>query len=343
MSAVPTSPTSLSLGRLTSLSQFLTGAVLNALCERFPAQSPYVQVSGYLGPFEARRIYGNGSRYGISLIEGTGDDQRVISIKLPQALIERKQLQEGQYVTVSGLISAKPSTKKHLTSFEFYIDVDDANVSTEAVVDTRSPTVYTGRLTIETLKILGAKRNAFPYKDRIVISVIHPISADANVYEDFARQIESFGALFELKRHPASMTSSAAIATAIEKADGDVLVVIRGGGKTEDFSHFDTYPVLKALAKKHAYRVLGIGHSKTATALDLICEHSDTTPSAAGTHIKEAAQQYLKATTECDRLRCECERLEQGTRNHEKLRQHLYWVIVISSAMSFILGLFLRR
>jgi exonuclease VII large subunit len=119
------------------------------------------------------------------------------------------------------------------------------------------------------------------------------------------------------------MSKASEISRSILKADGNVIVMIRGGGEASDFAEFEALlGSVCPLAKKQAYRVLGIGHSRTATVLDLVCECSESTPSAAGTHLRDMALPLFidalavrKLNEERDQLRSELAaiRREHGT------------------------------
>jgi exonuclease VII large subunit len=75
-----------------------------------------------------------------------------------------------------------------------------------------------------------------------------------------------------------------------------VLVMIRGGGREEQFGVFDHPDLLHAWAAKPVYRMVGIGHSATSTALDLLCNFVATTPAAAGAHLTELMRKRARDT-----------------------------------------------
>jgi exodeoxyribonuclease VII large subunit len=73
---------------------------------------------------------------------------------------------------------------------------------------------------------------------------------------------------------PTSMLDPSSLAKAISDADADILVVIRGGGDSDQFRVFDDQRVLKALAGNKAYRITGLGHTGNRTLADLIVDHA---------------------------------------------------------------------
>ncbi len=64
-------------------------------------------------------------------------------------------------------------------------------------------------------------------------------------------------------------------------------MLIRGGGKEEQFDVFEHPDLLHAWATKPVYRIVGVGHSANNTALDLLSNFVATTSAAAGAHLAE--------------------------------------------------------
>lgn len=90
------------------------------------------------------------------------------------------------------------------------------------------------------------------------------------------------------------MTNKDEIVRAIENANhkADIIAVIRGGGDDSQFEAFNNMSVITALSKSSGYRILGLGHSQDRTLLELVCDYSANTPTAAGTHIREMLTSY---------------------------------------------------
>ncbi len=107
------------------------------------------------------------------------------------------------------------------------------------------------------------------------------------------------------------MLDPVAIATAIRDAAADVVVIIRGGGSSQDFEVFDDVRVIVALAEQRAHRVVGLGHSGNTSLLELVADVTANTPAQAGTYIRERVQHRQRMLGDAGReLRLAKERAE---------------------------------
>jgi uncharacterized coiled-coil protein SlyX len=137
---------------------------------------------------------------------------------------------------------------------------------------------------ISHLKELGFKRIPFP-KRATAISVIHSKSHAANVFADFKNELDLKSV--NVESLPTAMTDPSAIARAIDQASGNVVVLIRGGGDDAEFTTFQHDDVVKALARKAAHRITGLGHYGNLTYADIIADFCTTTPTSAGAYVRE--------------------------------------------------------
>jgi exodeoxyribonuclease VII large subunit len=64
-----------------------------------------------------------------------------------------------------------------------------------------------------------------------------------------------------------SMANPEDVAAAIRGVREEVMVLIGGGGDDTDFRVFETTPVIEALGKCPAFRLLGLGHSRNRTLM----------------------------------------------------------------------------
>lgn len=118
------------------------------------------------------------------------------------------------------------------------------------------------------------------------------ISSDnAAGYDDFCNQLQNNekGLAFSVKLYPAVMQGESIEDSVIEALDRiykdedkfDVVVIIRGGGATSDLSGFDTLSLAENVANFPLPIIVGIGHNRDESVLDLVANMSVKTPTAA--------------------------------------------------------------
>lgn len=118
------------------------------------------------------------------------------------------------------------------------------------------------------------------------------ISSDnAAGYDDFCNQLQNNekGLAFSVKLYPAVMQGESTETSVIDALDRiykdedkfDVVVIIRGGGATSDLSGFDTLKLAENVANFPLPIIVGIGHNRDESVLDLVANMSVKTPTAA--------------------------------------------------------------
>lgn len=118
------------------------------------------------------------------------------------------------------------------------------------------------------------------------------ISSDnAAGYDDFCNQLQNNekGLAFSVKLYPAVMQGESTEDSVIDALDRiykdedkfDVVVIIRGGGATSDLSGFDTLSLAENVANFPLPIIVGIGHNRDESVLDLVANMSVKTPTAA--------------------------------------------------------------
>ncbi len=267
---------------ISALNQFLYGSVVKALYTKWTRDVPQVTLSGYLGCY-ADKLWREKTYYGVPLQEQARGGEKIL-LQVPAELLTSSGIEAGDFVTVVGLLKVR--VLHRTPSFDVQIEVAEISRPEQAE---RQLAPSDELINLQRILHLSRRRIPFPVRDHLRILVIHPLSALARVREDFLNAIRSLSDHAELQLAGVSMLDPSEIAAAIDTAEGDILVLIRGGGPEEDFRVFNDERIVTAMQSKTMYRVAGLGHSGNATLLDWICDFSADTPSAAGAHIAEMA------------------------------------------------------
>lgn len=217
------------------------------------------------------------------------DNSATVEVEHTQSLCVKEGLKEGSYVEVHGCIK-----------IAIYKGNVTLRIKATSMKCIESPAEIAERErkadVLRFLKSVQRDTVTFPAAP-LHISVIQPRSTEAGIDEDFRKGLGPYANFLD-EPLPVAITSAQQIVAAINKAQGNVLVLIRGGGDASDFDVFSTRPVLEALANKKVYRITGIGHSRTATVADWMVEHSAVTPTDAGNFIREQLEQVAKRDKE---------------------------------------------
>ena len=126
----------------------------------------------------------------------------------------------------------------------------------------------------------------------IIPQRIAVISAkNAAGFGDFCHQLENneYGAKFYIRLFPAAMQGEKTESSIIEALNNiynnvelfDVVVIIRGGGGVADLASFDSYDLAVNIANFPIPVIVGIGHERDNTILDIVAHTSVKTPTAA--------------------------------------------------------------
>lgn len=115
-------------------------------------------------------------------------------------------------------------------------------------------------------------------------------SSSAAGYGDFCDQLMNnrYGFVFYTRLFPSPMQGSGVeqgIIAALERIAADIdmwdtVVIIRGGGAVSDLSCFDTYDLANNCAQFPLPVIIGIGHQRDESVLDLVAHTSVKTPTA---------------------------------------------------------------
>ncbi len=123
-------------------------------------------------------------------------------------------------------------------------------------------------------------------------------AASAAGYGDFINQLENSGFAFYPLLYPAAMQGVKTAPSVIEALDRvemavdfwDAVVIIRGGGATDDLNSFDDPELARRVALCPLPVIVGIGHERDRTVLDEIAHTRCKTPTAVASFLTERLQ-----------------------------------------------------
>ena len=170
------------------------------------------------------------------------------------------------------------------------------------------PAFTVGELTVRRQQILQLLENdgvldmnkvlEMPLAPQRIAIISSPTAAG---YEDFVKQLKQngYGYRFVTQLFSAIMQgegAEASIVAAMEQIFDqvdkfDVVVVIRGGGSALDLSCFDNYNIALNLTQMPVPVLVGIGHERDETVLDLVAHTALKTPTAVAAYLIQLVQE----------------------------------------------------
>ncbi|MFV0507115.1 MAG: exodeoxyribonuclease VII large subunit [Bacteroidales bacterium] len=151
-----------------------------------------------------------------------------------------------------------------------------------------------------------------------VIQNIAVVSSEtAAGFQDFINQLmhNARGFRFNTKLYPALVqgnTAAASLINALEnikadEVDYDAVVIIRGGGAQTDLACFDDYNLSRAVAIYPCPIVVGIGHDKDVSVVDMVANKALKTPTAVAEFIVSRANDFdLAISTAFQNISTKC-------------------------------------
>lgn len=177
------------------------------------------------------------------------------------------------------------------------------------------PTFTVGELTVRRQQILQMLENdgvvdmnkalELPVAPQRIAVISSPTAAG---YEDFIEQLKQnpYDYAFDAKLFPAVMQgdgAEASLVSAMEQVfdridEFDVVVIIRGGGSALDLACFDNYNIAFYLTQMPVPVIVGIGHERDETVLDLIAHTALKTPTAVAAYLVDLLQNVERQVDE---------------------------------------------
>lgn len=266
-----------------SLQQFVEVLVSQLIGSSTPQMGGMLRTTGLFSTSGSRK---SGSTiYGVSITDESG--ARVLA-DVPSALVTAEGLEQGTPVCVTGRLQARTS------NYGLEIKLIASDIRRQDGEPVELPTRDAGAMTLDQLRALRPAHRPFPQGNRLRLVLIHSAASQALVAEDCGAELARVSDSLEVLPVPVSMQDAAAIAAAIRGADGDIVMLIRGGGHAQGFDIFDDARIVRAFAECDAYRIVGLGHSVNWSLVDLVCDYSARTPAQAGAHVREQIERRLK-------------------------------------------------
>lgn len=146
-------------------------------------------------------------------------------------------------------------------------------------------------------------------------------------YGDFCHQLDNneYGLRFYTHLFPAALQGEQTVPSVIQALNRiyehqdlfDVVVIIRGGGSVVDLNSFDNYELALNVANFPLPVIVGIGHERDNTVLDIVAHTSVKTPTAAAAMLIEMAANEL---SHLEDLQTQMLDLTRGRIERENLR-----------------------
>jgi exodeoxyribonuclease VII large subunit len=295
-----------------------------------PELAGVVRVTGYLTePGKSRGTW----HYAVKIV-GEGGAQ--IKADLPASMVSTRQVTAGSPVRVTGTL------KLEATNYGLDARLVVGDIELVGASGTEVTAAAPGKASIDLLKSLPCRRYPFPSLNDLTISLIQSSSVASQVGSDCQSELDKIADYVRVLPIHVNILDPEAIAQAIAQAPGSVIMLIRGGGDAADFEVFDHPSVVRALAQKQAFRIVGLGHTGNSTLLDLVADISANTPAQAGQFVREIVEGRLRQHANIqDRIRI-LERERDDAIRRGAVSGYPWWAIVIALLAGVLAGVLLR-
>ncbi len=259
-----------------TLQQYIDLCLSRLVTDSLPEMAGMIRLQGRL--IDAGRPSGK-TNYGGKIADDGGTQ---IKVDIPTSLLSGRGIVAGHQVAASGRLTIRTTSY----GVEIKMSVADIRLLADETPE-NTPAIAQGRMTLDRLKGLRLRRNEFPVQENIAVCVIQSTSLNAQVVNDCMAAMSEVLSSLKVHHVKINITDPVAISQAIHQCDADVLVLIRGGGDGSEFDLFDDPRIVEAMTEQCAYRIVGLGHSGNQTLLDVLSDFSASTPTHAGTHIRD--------------------------------------------------------
>src|SRR4051812_38910869 len=160
------------------------------------------------------------------------------------------------------------------------------------------------RLEAEGLFDPAAKRAPPPFPSRIGVLTSLQAAALRDVLTTLARRNRAIPIVVypvPVQGEGAAERIAAMLAKANERAECDVLLLVRGGGSIEDLWQFNEERLARAIRASRIPVVVGVGHEADFTIADFAADRRAPTPTAAAELAAPARDEMLGRVAECAR------------------------------------------
>lgn len=127
---------------------------------------------------------------------------------------------------------------------------------------------------------------------------------------------------FKLKHIPTNMFDPEEIATNINNAKEDIVMVVRGGTTNVDI--FNDIRILKAIVCSKSFTICGIGHAQQEPLINQVVDIEQSTPTSAGMYLRNNYNAFIK------NLESEKQKIEISKKDKGKTRFIVVLILIIA-------------
>lgn len=210
-------------------------------------------------------------------LKDLNNPQKIIYLSIPKDVADLCNLKGYEYISVTGYLTIITLKEKLETRFKV-LNISIINKNNYTLIESN-------KVFSSFFKSIDLKRNNFPFYQQLSIAAIVPQTGSS--FDEFSKQVELINNI-RLERIPTNIQSKDLIIKTINNVMStqyNVLVIIRGGGNQEVLDIFDDPDICELVAKFNGYKLIGIGHSRDHSLLDLVVDYSADTPTDAGAYI----------------------------------------------------------